>query len=186
MFRQWLLLVGGLFFIVYFLVCARRLYMSANKKLSFDVLVLIVESGKLILYLICNFLFMHQEMYIAVQIVQTIIQYVICCSFIDKVLVIAEMDRLQHYVRIGQAIFILVFFVLAIVIDVVGKLTCNQSTLGSDWILFMTVGIIQSLLIVASSVYLSRTKRERMIKSQIMRSQSQTRKSGGAKRSQAE
>lgn len=61
---------------------------------------------------------MHQDMYIAVQIVQTLIQYVICCSFIDKVLVIAEMDRLQHYVRIAQAIFILVFFVTAISIDV--------------------------------------------------------------------
>ena len=67
------MLLGGIFAMVTFIVSARRLYTSANKKYSFDQFVLVSESFKLFLFLISQFVYLHQSMLVVVQIFQSLI-----------------------------------------------------------------------------------------------------------------
>ena len=72
--------------IVAFFISSRRLYISAGRKFTFDQFVLTVESLKLILYLVEVFLYQHQEMLVMVSLSQSLIQFFIAVSFLNRVL----------------------------------------------------------------------------------------------------
>ena len=151
------MLFSGTFLVVYFLICANRLHKSANGIFSFDQFVLIVESLKLFLFLISQFVFLHQSMLVAVQILQSVIQFVICCSFIDKVINIAKYNSLRKYVYSLLILVFLAFLTITVyLVTVPGQMSCNSSTLGKDWGLFLGMGVIQSVLIVLSGYYLNK------------------------------
>ena len=75
--------------IVFFLVCAHRLYRSANRKISFDAFVLVIEAMKLILYIFATFIYVHQSMMVSVEVMQSSIQFLIAWSFTNKMLEIS-------------------------------------------------------------------------------------------------
>jgi hypothetical protein len=50
---------------------------------------------------------------------------------------------------------------LAIFVVTRGDVTCEETTLGGDWMLFLGLGIFQSVLIVLSAIYLTKTLKKR-------------------------
>ena len=66
--RQWTILLGSPIMIYIFLLSTKRLYQSLGHKVNFDQFVLIIESLKLLIYILFSFLILHQSMMIYVQI----------------------------------------------------------------------------------------------------------------------
>ena len=60
LFRQWTVLFLCVGLIAFFLVVQRRMYQSANNKLTFDQSVLIIENSKLLVYFASEFFLYHQ------------------------------------------------------------------------------------------------------------------------------
>jgi len=107
------LLICG-FQLVYFLICANRLYLSANRKFSFDIIILLAESVKLQLFLINQFLFLHQSMLVLVEYVYSVIQFFIAWGFVNKVLTIANQTALARIMSVLMlGLFLIMFFISA-------------------------------------------------------------------------
>ena len=154
-FRQWMILLFCMGMIMAFFVCAKRLYTSAGHKITFDSVVLIVEAGKLILYLVYEFVFLHQSLLVIVKIVQTLIQFFIGVSFARKVLVIANRRRLEKLLTtVLLAVIFIVIFVALVLTFITGQINCNTNTIGYIWIILVSLSVCQSILIVACAVYL--------------------------------
>ena len=137
------------------MVSCRRLYSSLGQKLNFDQFVLIIESVKLMIYLIFSFLVFHQSLMIYVQILQTSIQFLICLSFLRKVFNIAGLKSVEKFV-VGS--FATAFTgTMVVCIFMTQKINCDESTLGKVWVVFIVCGVVQSLLIAASSLFLIKT-----------------------------
>jgi hypothetical protein len=145
-----------------FLLSAKRLYESLGQKLNFDQFVLMVESLKLLIYLIFSFCVFHQSMMIYVQILQTSIQFCICLSFITKVFNISGHRRLEKFI-IGMfaAAFVCVILCCIVMTHTPHFLNCKDSTFGKVWVLLTSCGVVQSILIAASSCYLKNTMKRR-------------------------
>jgi hypothetical protein len=122
-------------------------------------LILMAESIKMQLFLITQFLFMHQTMLVLVEYLCNIIQFVIAWSFVNKVLNIAQLPNVQKVVAI---LMILVFISLVIISIVVmaqsENYSCHKNFLGEEWDFIMVFSLLQSLVIIISSIYLTRVK----------------------------
>jgi hypothetical protein len=145
---------------VYFLVCAHRLFVSANREFSFDQFILIAESLKLQLFLATQFFFLHQALLVVVEYVYSLIQFVIAWSFVNKVLTIARKRKLQQV----MAIMMLIIFVTLMIYSLLmvfkyADFTCRDTFLGEEWTFFLSFSIFQSLIIIGSSLYLTRIQR---------------------------
>jgi len=60
----------------------------------------------------------------------------------------------------------IVIFISTITVSIVklatpGRINCKESLLGHDWAIFITLGIVQSILIIVSSIYLTKIKNKR-------------------------
>ena len=137
------MLVVGVSMSVWFVICARRLFESANKKFGFDQFVLLIEAFKICLYILYSFVLLHLSWLIICEILQCAIQFIITMSFIDKVLVIAKTPNLAKYVRIGiMFIFITTILISVITAVFVQSVNCNKNVLGEEWLLLIFLSLI--------------------------------------------
>ena len=144
---------------IWFVICARRLYESANKKFGFEQFVLLIEAFKIFMYMMYNFVLLHLSWLIICEILQCAIQFVITLSFMSKVLIIAQKPELAKWVKIGIGIIFSITILISIVSAVfVQSVNCNKSVLGEEWLLLIFLSLLQSVLIVTSSIYLTKKK----------------------------
>jgi len=89
--RQWVVLLIGLGLLVLFSVSIVRLH-KTQRNWTFDLIILLIESCKVLLFMIYEFLVFHMVMLLAVFIFQSFIRAIVCGKFIIKGLELAQKE----------------------------------------------------------------------------------------------
>ena len=118
-------------------------------------------------------------MLVAVEIFQSLIQFIIACSFVNKVMQIAKVDTSK--IRLCQILMVTVFVTIlsvSLIETFSGNLSCmGGHQLGSDWSRSIYLELALTLCIFGSALYLTRRQVQKSEFLQIQGTRETTRNS---------
>lgn len=164
--RMWCVLIICIAMQILSWLAAHRLYRT-NRTLTFDCVVLICESMRVLLLLVYEFVFDHLIVLMAVFLVETILRSVVCANFVSRAILLRRHINNQKHIRCFMILYYtFVFSVVAVLLIMSmfssSKISCNNDIYSYHWFIVDVLDLLQSLLITISAVFLVRHLRRQL------------------------